>query len=73
MNLVTPKVRAKHDLLFNKLASTFRFQGLFSKHSFFVVTYKWPKKLEFVVPLKSDLDDQQTGLRGGFVEHLSAT
>jgi hypothetical protein len=66
MNLVTPKAGAKHKLLFNKLASE---AGLLSKCSclaralgmtMFTNVRDINFLSHFVVPLKSDLNVQQT-------------
>ncbi len=61
-NLVTPKAVAKHELLFNKLASD-------------SLTSLLRIQSHFIVLLKLDLDVERTHIWnwGGFVEHLSLT
>ncbi len=72
INLVTPKVGAKNELLFNKLASV---QDLLIKSSCLAsaLMSEILFRSHLVVLLKSDLNAQQTHLCGRFVEHLSLT
>jgi hypothetical protein len=70
MILVTSKAAAKHELL-----SLGRFieQKLMLSSNFSCAQIHNNHLSHFVLLLMSDLDDEQTGLRGGVVEQLSQT